>query len=168
MAQFALDRLRAGEWQRLRAEDPTRARWLKGARFALRRGPARRTGADHDLIGQLARANQGVYRAHLWCEQLRAALREDDLDAAAATLAALARSAPTLGHPAFTRLARTLGRHADQIINTIRLGLSNGRIEALNSTVRLLSHRARGFRRVDNLIALIHLVCGPVRVELPT
>jgi hypothetical protein len=34
--------------------------------------------------------------------------------------------------------------------------------------VRLLSHRARGFRNVENLIGLIHLVCGRVRVELPT
>lgn len=29
---------------------------------------------------------------------------------------------------------------------TVRHRLTNGRIEALNSTVRLLSHRARGFR----------------------
>ncbi|MDX6645676.1 MAG: hypothetical protein QOK40_1403, partial [Miltoncostaeaceae bacterium] len=36
------------------------------------------------------------------------------------------------------------------------------------STVRLLSHRARGFRRVESLIALIHLVCGRLHVELPT
>ena len=37
----------------------------------------------------------------------------------------------------------------------------------MNSTVRLLSHRARGFRSVDNLIALIHLVCGELEVKLP-
>jgi hypothetical protein len=37
----------------------------------------------------------------------------------------------------------------------------------VNSTVRLLSHRARGFRCVDTLIALIHLVCGDLKVERP-
>lgn len=38
----------------------------------------------------------------------------------------------------------------------------------MNSTVRLLSHRARGYRNIVNLIGLIHLVCGRVHVELPT
>jgi transposase len=39
IAHFALDRVRTRAWQALRAQDPQRARWLKGARFALRRGP---------------------------------------------------------------------------------------------------------------------------------
>ncbi len=38
----------------------------------------------------------------------------------------------------------------------------------MNSTGNLLRHRARGFLDVDNLIALIHLVCGRVTVTLPT
>jgi transposase len=168
MAQFALDRLRAAEWQGLRREDPEAGRWLKGARFALARGPARRTRADHDLIAELAEANQGLYRAHLWCDQLRATLRLGDPGAAAAQLGQLAQVAPALGHRRFARLAGTLARHHEHILNTIRHRISNGRIEALNSTVRLLSHRARGYRRIDNLIGLIHLVCGRVRVELPT
>jgi transposase len=167
-AQFALDRLRAREWQRLRAEDPGAARWLKGARFALRRGPERRTDADRDLLGELQEANREIYRAHLWCDQLRATLRGSDPDAARTELLLLAESAPGLGHPRFRRLAGTLTRHLEHILDTISHRITNGRIEALNSTVRLLSHRARGFRRVENLIALIHLVCGRVRVDLPT
>jgi transposase len=168
MAHFALDRLRAAEWQRLRGEDPGAARWLKGSRFALRRGPARRSEADRDLIDRLAAENQAVYRALLWCDQLRATLAGADAQQARAELAQLAAAAPTLGHPRFTRLAGTLTRPAELICNTVRHRINNGRIEALNSTVRLLSHRARGFRRVDNLIGLIHLVCGRVHVALPT
>jgi transposase len=167
-AQFALDRLRAAEWQRLRREDPGAGRWLKGTRFALRRGPARRTDADRALIDQLAEANAPVYRAHLWCDQLRATLRSDDPEAARAQLVALAEQATTLGHRRFTRMAGSIRRHLEQIVSTIRRRLSNGRIEALNSTVRLISHRARGFRRVEHLIGLIHLTCGRVEVALPT
>jgi transposase len=169
MAHFALDRVRARSWQKLRRQDPEAARWLKGARFALRRGPARRTDEDRALIAQLEEANQDVYRAWLWVEQLRAFLRERRPACESwFMLRALSEAAGQLGHPRFARLGRTLRRHAGAILNTIRLGLSNGRIEAMNSTVRLLSHRARGFRRVDNLIALIHLVCGQLEVELPT
>jgi transposase len=169
MAHFALDRVRARNWQRLRTGDPEGARWLKGARFALRRGPTRRTTDDEALLAELERENQDVYRAWLWVEQLRSVLRERRPAAEPwLVLRQLADAALALGHPRFAALGRTLRRHAEKIVNTIRLGLSNGRIEAMNSTVRLLSHRARGFRDVDNLIALIHLVCGDLEVELPT
>ena len=167
-AQFALDRLRTAEWQRLRGADPAAARWLRGARFALRRGPGRRSGLDHDLLGELAAANQDIYRAHLWCDQLRATLNDTDPERAAGSLADLAEAAPSLGHRRFHALGRTITRHADQILNTIVQGITNGRLEAMNSTVRLLSHRSRGFRRIDNLIGLIHLVCRRIQVALPT
>jgi transposase len=72
-AQFALDRLRPPLATPARRR-PRAGRWLKGARFALHRGPARRSAADLALIEQLAVANQPVYRAHLWVEQLRALL----------------------------------------------------------------------------------------------
>lgn len=168
MAQFALDRVRATRWQELRHQDPERARWLKGTRFALRRGPARRSAADRALIDELERANREVYRAFLWVEQLRALLGGGvEPGQVAALLEQLAGEAPSLGHPRFTRLAGTLRAHATAILNTVRLRLSNGRIEAMNSTVRLISHRSRGFRRLDNLIALIHLVCGRVGSLFP-
>ena len=149
----ALDRLRAAEWQRLRREDPDAGRWLKGTRFALRRGPDRRSDADRALIDQLAEANAPVYRAHLWCDQLRATLRSADPEAASA-----------LGHRRFARMASSITRHLEQILNTIRHRITNGRIEALNSTVRLISHRARGFRRVENLIGLIHLELSLIHI----
>jgi transposase len=156
-ARFALDRLRAAEWQRLRVENPAGARWLRGARFALRRGAERRSDV-----------NQQIYRAHLWCDQLSALVRMSDPVAAGQVLGLLIEEAPSLGHRRFTAMARTLARHRHSILNTIVHRINNGRIEALNSTVRLISHRARGFRHVDNLIAMIHLVCGRVRPQLPT
>lgn len=168
-AQFALDRLRAAHWQSLRSSDPERARWTKGTRFALRRGPARRGEADLALIERLAVDNQQLYRALLWVDQLRALLvGAVDVAHAPALLEQLAAEAPGLGHRRFSALAGTLRTHARSILNTVALRLSNGRIEAMNSTVRLLSHRARGYRRVENLIGLIHLVCGRVEVALPT
>jgi transposase len=43
----------------------------------------------------------------------------------------------------FIRLARTIRRHRDGIFAAIRLGLSNGRLEGLNSRVRLISQQLR-------------------------
>jgi transposase len=45
----------------------------------------------------------------------------------------------------FVKLARTIGRHRAGILAAIRLGLSNGRREGLNSRIRLISHRSLGF-----------------------
>lgn len=47
-------------------------------------------------------------------------------------------------------------RRRDGILAAIRLGLSNGRMEGLNSKVRLLSHRSFGLHSPAPLIALIY------------
>ncbi|MBA3429821.1 MAG: transposase [Actinobacteria bacterium] len=59
----------------------------------------------------------------------------------------------------FVKLARTLRARRDGILAAIRLGLSNGRMEGLNSKVRLLSHRSFGFHGPKPLIALIYRCC---------
>ena len=64
--------------------------------------------------------------------------------------------------------ALTIDTHREQVANAIALGLTNARLEGMNSTVRLLSHRARGYRRLASLLAMITLVCGRIPVHLPT
>ena len=67
----------------------------------------------------------------------------------------------------FVRLARTLRARRDGILAAIRLGLSNSRLEALNSKIRLISHRSFGFHGPAALIALIYLCCGGIHPQLP-
>ena len=72
------------------------------------------------------------------------------------------------GMEPFQRTALTLDRYRGEIANAITLGLTNARLEGMNSTVRLISHRARGFRRLESLLSMLTLVCGRIPVELPT
>jgi transposase len=65
------------------------------------------------------------------------------------------------------KLARTIREHREGVIAAVKLGLSNGRLEGLNSEVRLISHRSFGFHSAAPLIALIYLCCGGIEVELP-
>jgi transposase len=44
---------------------------------------------------------------------------------------------------------------------------SNGRLEGLNSKIRLISHRSYGFHSADALIALVYLCCTGITIELP-
>ena len=67
----------------------------------------------------------------------------------------------------FVKLARTIRRHHAGILAAIRLGLSNGRLEGLNSRIRLISHRSFGFHSAPPLIALIYLCCAGIAIDLP-
>lgn len=67
----------------------------------------------------------------------------------------------------FVALARTIRKHKPGVLAAIELGLSNGRLEGLNSKVRLLSHRAYGFASADALIATIYLCCAGITIPLP-
>jgi transposase len=168
LAGEALDALRRADWQRLRAEDPERARRFKGTRFPLRRRAEALSGEQGDLIEGLAATNERVYRGWLYVDQLRAIYRAPGPAEAAQMLEDWCESARRSGLPEFAKVARTFTANAEAIVNAIHLGISNARIEAMNSTVRLMSHRSRGFRRVEPLLALIALVCGKIPVALPT
>ncbi len=67
----------------------------------------------------------------------------------------------------FIKLARTIRRHRDGILNTIRLGLNNGRLEGLYSRIRLISHRSFDFHSTGPLIALVYLCCTGITIPLP-
>ena len=53
-------------------------------------------------------------------------------------------------------------------VTAIELGLSNSRLEALNSKLRLINHRSFGIHSAEPPIALIYPCCGAVTVTLPT
>ena len=67
----------------------------------------------------------------------------------------------------FVKLARTIRRHRAGILAAIRLGLSNGRLEGLNSRIRLISHRSFGFHTANPVIALVYLCCSGIVINLP-
>ena len=67
----------------------------------------------------------------------------------------------------FVKLARTIRQHKSGVLAAIELDISNGRLEALNSRVRLISHRAHGFHSADALIAMIYLCCAGIQIDLP-
>jgi transposase len=53
------------------------------------------------------------------------------------------------------------------ILHAIRLGINQGRTEALNNKVRLITRRAYGFHTANAALALVMLTCGPITVQPP-
>ena len=68
---------------------------------------------------------------------------------------------------AFKELYKKIKRHKSHILNTIRLGMSNARIEATNNKIRLTIRKAYGFRMIQNMLDMVCLVCSDLRVPLP-
>ena len=163
----ATDQVRRDEWNaHERSHTPT-GRWVKHTRWSLLKAPERQTVGQLATLYEVQQANRALYRAFLLREELRLLYHLDDPRLAPAHLDAWLAWASRSRLKPFVRLARTLRAHRDGILAAVRLGLSNGRLEGLNSKIRLISHRSYGFHSADALIALVYLCCTGIDIELP-
>jgi transposase len=163
----ATDQVRRDEWNAHdRSHSPT-GRWVKHTRWSLLKAPENQTIGQLAMLWEVQHANQRLYRAFLLREELRLLYHLPDPALAPAHLDAWLVWASRSRLKPFVQLARTLREHRDGILAAIRRGLSNGRLEGLNSKIRLISHRAFGFHSADPLIALVYLCCSAVIVHLP-
>jgi transposase len=168
LATEALDLVRREVWNEARkAGDKHGARWLKGARFCLWKRPERLTERQQAKLSQVAKINSRLYRAYLLKEELRLVFKTTDPDEAIALLEGWLVWARRCRIPAFVKLARTITDHKPGITATLTHRLSNARVEAINTTLRLICRRAYGFHSADALIALAFLTVGGLRPNLP-
>jgi transposase len=167
LAQRAVDQVRRDEWNAHERSHTPKGKWIKGTRWSLLKAPEKQTIRQLALLHEVQQANQPLYRAFLLKEELRVLYHLDDPELAPEHLDAWLAWASRSRLEPFVKLARTIRRHRDGILNAIRLGLNNGRLEALNSRIRLISHRAHGFHSADPLIALVYLCCAGVVIDLP-
>jgi hypothetical protein len=146
MASDALDVVRREVWNEARRrKDAAGARWLKGARCALWKAPERLTERQRDKLAQIQQTNRSLYRAYLLKEHLRAVFHQDTPEAAIGLLDAWTSWARRSRIGSFVKLARTIRRDRQAIVPTLVHRLSNARMEAANTTIRLITRRAYGF-----------------------
>ena len=168
LASTALDEVRRDVWNEARRSgDTTGAHWLKGARWALWKRPERLTERQRAKLATVEHVNRRLYRAYLLKEQLRVVFHEPDTEAAIALLDAWLAWARRCRIPSFVKLAKTINEHYRGIVATLTHRLSNARIEAINTTLRLICRRAYGFHSAQALIALAMLTLGGLRPPLP-
>ena len=167
LAQRAVDQVRRDEWNAHDRSHTKTGKWIKGTRWSLLKSPDKQTVPQLALLGEVAHANTAMFRAFLLKEELRLLYQLEDPALAPAHLDAWLAWASRSRLDPFIRLARTIRRHRAGILAAIRLGLSNGRLEGLNSRIRLISHRSFGFHSAAPLIALVYLCCSGVAIDLP-
>ena len=169
LASDALDEVRREVWNEARRQgDTAGARFLKGSRYALWKRPERLTERQKLKLSQIAKINQRLFRAYMLKEQLRLVFHEPDTDTAVALLKAWLAWARRCRIASFVKLAKTITAHHAGIVATLTHRLSNARVEAINTTLRLICRRAYGFHSAQALIALAMLTVGGLRPPLPS
>jgi transposase len=142
------------------------AKELKGARYALWKNPEDLTARQGAKLASIAATNQRLYRAYLLKEQLRQvfALKGNE---GVALLDAWLKWARRCRIPSFVTLVRSITQHRAGIEAALTHGLSNARVESVNTKLRLLTRIAFGFRSPEALVALAMLDLGGLCPPLP-
>lgn len=120
------------------------------------------------ILDELAAANQALYRSWRPVDQLRVGYQSRHHEQVLRLLDEWIYAACVSDPDPLVRSALIQDLHRAYIANAITLSLSNAHLEGMNSTVRLISHRARGFCRLDSLLATLTLICGRIPVKLLT
>jgi transposase len=173
-ATDALDEVRRAAWNTARGAVTQRragrasghAKAVKGARYALWKNPGDLTEKQQAKLAWVARTDPRLYRAYLLKEGLRLVFQLP-LEEAAEALEKWIGWARRCRIEAFVKLQKSIVKHRDAILAAIEHGLSNGRIESVNTKVRLITRIAFGFRSPEALIALAMLSLGGHRPTLP-
>ena len=167
LATDALDEIRREVWNHARkAGEVAAAKDLKGARFALWKNPESLTGRQRHKLADIKKVNGPLYRAYLLKEQLRAFYRVPPEHAEAMLDAWLSWAHRCRLEP-FVKLAKTITSQRAGILAAIDHGLSNARVEAINTQIRMLTRRAFGFHTPEALIALAMLSLNGLCPTLP-
>ncbi len=162
LAHDALDEVRREEVRKAVGDDRSA---LKRTRWALQKNPWNLLSFEHGKLAHLQKINSPIYRAYLLKEALIAVLDSRQVNVARRKLDEWLGWARRSRLPAFTKLAKTIAKHAEGILGYVQTRANNGRVEGLNSKARTITRRSYGLHSANALIALLFLCCSGVNVS---
>ena len=148
-------------------EAKVKASEIKNSSYTLGKAPEHLTENQRIRLDMIQANDPQLYRAYCLKESSRLLLKSTDVEQAEADLKHWLWWASHSRIPAFRDLYEKIKRHKEHILNTIRLGLSNARIEATNNKIKLIIRKAYGFRNIQNMMDMVYLVCSKIQVPLP-
>lgn len=144
-----------------------KANEIKNSAYALGKAPEHLTENQQTKVEIIAKNNNRLYRAYCMKEMLRLLLKMRDVNEAETELKQWLWWASHSRIDAFKKLYQKVRRHKEHILNAIRLGMSNARIEAINNKIKLIIRKAYGFRNIQNMLDMVYIVCSDLRIPLP-
>ena len=146
--------------------DSARAAGVKNSRYALWKNPENLTEKQKVKLAWIVQTDPALGRAYYLKEGLRVIFKLP-IDEAGEALDKWVGWARRCRIPAFVKLQRSIVKHRRAILASIEHGLSNGRVESMNTMIRLMTRIAFGFTSPDALIALAMLSLGGHKPVLP-
>jgi transposase len=162
LANEAVSKVRRDE---VREAEPEDKKALKNTKWQLLKNPWNLTDLEDKKLADLQKTNERIYRGYLLKETLVAIFECSSILIAGWKLdeweawASRSRLAP------FVKLAKTIRKHRDGILEYVRDRLNNGRVEGLNGKTRTITRRSYGFHSASALIAMIFLCCGGIHAH---
>ena len=114
----------------------------------------------------IVKSDKKLHRAYLLKEKLRLVFQHT-YDEAAIELDTWLKWSQRCRIKEFVELRNKIKRHKAAILASIKYGLTNARIEAVNNKIKVTIRMGYGFRNIDNLIALVRLRCSDYNIILP-
>ena len=144
----------------------SRAKDIKRSRYALGHNPENCTEYQTEKIKLIENSYPDLYRAYQLKETLRLILHMKDAELAEEELDKWIEESASSGLAPMEELSAKILRHRENILNSIRCQANSAKSEAVNTTIKVLIKMARGFRNIENMIALIYLKCSDLVIPL--
>lgn len=142
------------------------AKDIKGSKHALGHNPENCTASQADKIRLIENSYPDLYRAYQLKEALRLILHMSDAELAEKELDNWISEASASNIEAMKKLSEKISRHRENILNSVRNQANSAKSEATNTTIKVLIKMARGFRNLENMVALIYLKCSDIVIPL--
>lgn len=152
--------------EQARKEQEALTRSIKGSAYALGKAPENLTEPQQAKLQLIAQTQPVLMRAYRLKEELGLILKMP-AEAAQDSLKRWYWRASHSRIEEIKELARKIKRHAENIFNTMRYGLSNARNEAANNKIKVLLRRSYGFRNLESMCSFVSLMCSNLQIPLP-
>lgn len=139
---------------------------MKNFRYALGKNPETLTEKQKVKLSWIVQTDPTLGRAYNLKEGLRVIVKLP-IDEAIEALDKRVGWATRCRIPAFVKVQKNIVNHRAAILAAIKHGLSNGRVESMNTKIRLITRIAFGFTSPDAHIALTMLSIGGRKPVLP-
>jgi len=153
----AVDEVRRQTWRQLAGRAKAE---FKQTRFLWLKNPANLRRDERTRLSALLRINSPIVKAYLLKEDLRRFWQYRSTAWAGGHLRQWLWRASHSRLKPFQKLARTLRAHLAGILVWTTLRVSNGALEGMNNKVKIISHRAYGYRTTWTYIANIYHCCS--------
>jgi transposase len=148
-ANKAVDEVRRSEYFR---HGGWRRKLVKGKRWLLLSRWSNLSEAKQSNLKELLRLNRRLEKAYLMKESLDQLWKQRTADEASRYLDDWVRQLRWQRLPSMEKLAHLLVDHRDGILNSYKVNVRFGVVEALNGNIRILLRRGRGYKNLRYLL----------------